>query len=192
MNTQFSKVWKRLGSSRRYRNQFVYAQAGRAFAFQIRAIMKRRGITQEELAERAGLTQGVISRAADPNYGKLTTTVKVKIANGLDMAYLGVLLPFSDAVKWFSEISEDSVQVETFEEEDQAIDLGSAASNNIGDVDIGAYKALDGMGQDNQEVIKKSAFGGSRFFIDSRSFGNSRASLPQKEEQQRLEMANAF
>jgi transcriptional regulator with XRE-family HTH domain len=128
MTIQFSKLWSRLGASRRYRNQFVSAQAGRAFAFQLRAIMKKRKITQEELAELSGLTQGVISRAADPDYGKLTTTVKVKIANGLDMAYLGILLPFSDAAKWFLDLSEESVQVKTFEEEeDSAVgDLGFA------------------------------------------------------------------
>jgi transcriptional regulator with XRE-family HTH domain len=120
MTIQFSKLWDRLGASRPYRNQFVSAQAGRAFAFQLRAIMKKRGITQEELAGRSGLTQGVVSRAADPNYGKLTTTVKVKIANGLDMAYLGVLVPFGEATKWFSNLSEESVQVKTFDEEANA------------------------------------------------------------------------
>ena len=130
MNTNFSRMWSRLAGSRRYRNQFVSAQARRAFAFQLRAIMKKRGISQEKLAEQSGLTQGVISRAADPNYGKLTTTVKVKIANGLDMAYLGILLPFSDAAKWFSQLSEDSVQVKTFEEEDcEMSNLGSVETS---------------------------------------------------------------
>jgi transcriptional regulator with XRE-family HTH domain len=82
--------------------------------------MKKRGISQERLAELSGLTQGVISRAADPNYGKLTVTVKAKIAAGLDMAYLGTLVSFSDAEKWLSNLSEESVQVATFEEENLA------------------------------------------------------------------------
>ena len=123
MNTSFSRLWSRLASSKKYRSQFVSAQARRAFAFQLRAIMKNRGLTQDKLADLSGLTQGVISRAVDPNYGKLTTTVIVKIANGLDMAYLGILVPFSDAVKWFSNLSEQSVQVPTFEEENEDVTL---------------------------------------------------------------------
>jgi transcriptional regulator with XRE-family HTH domain len=128
MSTNLSDgLWRKL-TNKSYRSQFVSAQARRAFAFQVRAIMKKRGISQSELAKRSGLTQGVISRAADPNYGKLTITVIVKIANGLDMAYLGTLVPFSDAVRWVSTLSEESVQVKDFTEEQAEfhVDLGSA------------------------------------------------------------------
>ncbi len=138
MNTDFLRgLWGRLASSRRYRKQFVSAQAKRAFAFQLRAIMKKRGLTQEKLAEHSGLSQGMISRAADPNYGKLTTTIIVKIANGLDMAYLGILVPFSEAARWFSNLSEDSVQVSTFEEEERAFKENIAA---LGSVDAEAKR----------------------------------------------------
>lgn len=129
------RLWAKL-RSRRYRNQFVSAQARRMFAFQLRAIMKKLGISQQDLAKRSGLTQGVISRAADPNYGKLTTTVKVKIANGLDMAYFGVLVPFSKAVEWTSNLSEESVQVPTFEEEDQAASAPAKVQVRLGRVPL--------------------------------------------------------
>jgi transcriptional regulator with XRE-family HTH domain len=118
MNTR--TLWAKL-ADKRYRQQFVSAQARRSFAFQLRAIMKKRGISQQELAKLSGLTQGVISRAADPNSGKLTTTVIVKIANGLDLAYLGNLVAFSEAANWFSKLSEESVQVPTFDDEDKAL-----------------------------------------------------------------------
>jgi transcriptional regulator with XRE-family HTH domain len=124
-------TWDKLSKSKRYRAQFVSSTARRAFAFQLRAIMKKRGISQERLAEMCGLTQGVISRAADPNYGKLTVTLKAKIAGGLDMAYLGTLVPFSDAAKWISNLSEESVQIATFEEENVAssVDLSALGSS---------------------------------------------------------------
>ena len=118
-------IVQRLAKSKKYRSQFVSAQARRAFAFQLRAIMKKRGLSQKELAEKSGLTQGVISRASDPNYGKLTITVIVKIANGLDMAYLGVLVPHSAIANWVANLSEDAVQVPTFEEEFGNSDLGA-------------------------------------------------------------------
>lgn len=66
------------------------------------------------------------------------------------------------------------------------------ASKKIGTVGIGAYKALAGIGQDNQEVVRKRTLGRSDFVIDGRPLGASRASLPQKYEQQQLEMVNAF
>jgi transcriptional regulator with XRE-family HTH domain len=115
-------TWSKLARSKRYRGQFISATSRRAFAFQLRSIMKRRGLSQGKLAEMSGLTQGVISRAADPNYGKLTVTIKAKIANGLDMAYIGTLVPFSEAEKWISGLSEDAVQVPTFEEENEALE----------------------------------------------------------------------
>jgi transcriptional regulator with XRE-family HTH domain len=105
--------WK----SRRYREHFMSATAKRAFAFQLQAIMQKRKLSQERLAEMCGLTQGVISRASDPEYGKLTVATKTKIAAGLDMAYLGTLVPFSHLEKWFLGLSEEAVQVATFEEE---------------------------------------------------------------------------
>jgi transcriptional regulator with XRE-family HTH domain len=107
-----------MSKSRQYREHFASSNAKRAFAFQLRAIMKKRGLSQEKLAQKCGLSQGVISRASDPTYGKLTVTIKTKIANGLGMAYLGTLVPFGDIEKWFSELSEEAVQVPTFEEED--------------------------------------------------------------------------
>jgi transcriptional regulator with XRE-family HTH domain len=110
-------TWSKLAKSREYRSQIVSATARRAFAFQLRAIMKKRDLSQEKLAEMCGLSQGVISRAADPNYGKLTVTLKTKIANGLDMAYIGNLVPFTDAERWLSGLSEEAVQVPTFVEE---------------------------------------------------------------------------
>ncbi len=111
-------TWKKMRKSRRYREHFMSATAKRAFAFQLQAIMQKRKLSQDRLAEMCGLTQGVISRAADPEYGKLTVATKTKIAAGLDMAYLGTLVPFSDLEKWFLGLSEEAVQVATFEEED--------------------------------------------------------------------------
>jgi probable addiction module antidote protein len=70
--------------------------------------------------------------------------------------------------------------------------VDSAVSEKIGVVDIGAYKSLAGIGQYNQEVVSKRDLGRSHFAFDSRPFGARRDSLPQKDEQQQLEMVNAF
>jgi transcriptional regulator with XRE-family HTH domain len=157
----FDGLWQRFAKSKRYRTQFVSAQARRAFAFQLRAIMKKRGISQEKLAERAGLTQGVISRASDPNYGKLTITVITKIANGLDMAYLGILVPYSKAVEWVSNLSEDFVQVRDFEEENAgfSVKLGAFSMQANDNSSHGKTEAHDA----EEEAMGQRQTGRSRF-----------------------------
>jgi transcriptional regulator with XRE-family HTH domain len=119
MSITFERLWQKLAGSKKYRDAFVSANAKRSIPFQLRALMKKMGLSQQKLAEQSKLTQGVISRAVDPNYGNLTINTIVKIANGLDVAYLGVFVPFSELGKWVSTLSEDSVQVETFEQENE-------------------------------------------------------------------------
>jgi transcriptional regulator with XRE-family HTH domain len=117
MTINFERIWQKLTKSKRYRAQFVSAQAKRSFPYQLRAIMKKRGMSQETLAKQADISQGVISRAANPNYGNLTINTIVKIVGGLDMAYIGLIVPFSELAKWVANLSEEGVQVSTFDEE---------------------------------------------------------------------------
>jgi transcriptional regulator with XRE-family HTH domain len=136
MGTLFEKLWNKLAGSKKYREQFVAAQAKRALPFQIRALMKKKGWSQEKLAAESGLTQGVISRAADPNYGNLTINTIVRIAGGLDVAYLGLLVPFSDLAKWFSTLSEESVQVLSFDEENERYEDSISSNQAAGPGDF--------------------------------------------------------
>jgi transcriptional regulator with XRE-family HTH domain len=115
-----SSLWRKLAKSKKYREEFVSAQLKRGIPFQARAILKsREGWTQETLAEKSGLTQGVISRALNPNYGNLTLNTIIRIAAGFDVAFIGRFVPFSELEKWFQNMSEESLQVPTFEEEER-------------------------------------------------------------------------
>lgn len=123
----FSKLWNQL-RNKPFREAYVEAQAKRAIPFQVRAIMERRGISQTELAERSGLTQGVISRAANPAYGNLTLNTIIRVAAGLDMAFVGTFVPFSKLVNHFEHLdSPELSSVSTFEEEDQLVVSGEVA-----------------------------------------------------------------
>ena len=113
----FSQLWKKLAKSKRYREEFVAAQVKRGIPFQIRTLLKQTGLTQGELASRSRLTQGVVSRAADPDYGNLTLNTIVRVAAGFDVAFVGKFVPFSELGKWFTGLSEESVRVKTFNEE---------------------------------------------------------------------------
>ena len=113
MNT-YSDLWQKL-RNKEYRENFAALQLKRGVPFQIRAILKERGWTQEQLAEQANLTQGVVSRAQNPDYGNLTINTISRVAAGFDVAFVGRFVPFSELVDWFENLSEESGNIETFD-----------------------------------------------------------------------------
>jgi transcriptional regulator with XRE-family HTH domain len=104
-------------SVREYREAFVSAFLKRYILFQIRTIRKKRGISQQQLAKDAKVTQGVVSRAEDPDYGNLTFNTVLRIAAGYDLAFVGKFVRFSEFVKTMDEMSEDSLDLPSFLEE---------------------------------------------------------------------------
>ena len=116
-----SNLWRKL-TSRPYRNAFVAEQLLQGIPFQIRVLRNKRGWSQAQLATASGLPQQVIARSEDPDDGRLTFNIVLKIANGLDMAFVGRFVSFGALVDYFeNELSEEAVQhIPTFaEEEDQ-------------------------------------------------------------------------
>jgi transcriptional regulator with XRE-family HTH domain len=111
-----SKVRQRL-RSKAYREAFVASQLKRGLPMQIRVLLKNRNWTQSDLAQRAGLKQGVVSRAADPDYGNLTLKTILKIAAGFDVAYVGRFVPFSELARWYTDLSESALSVPSFNDE---------------------------------------------------------------------------
>lgn len=117
--TTFKTLWQKLRESKKYRERFVEAQVKRGIPAQIRALMKQHELSQEELAKRAGLTQGVISRAANPSYGNLTLNTIIRVAAGLDVAFVGRFVPFSELTRYFENFSETAMRAESFIDEDE-------------------------------------------------------------------------
>ncbi len=114
--TLFKKLWAKFGS-KKYREAYVGAHLKRSVPFQIKAMRDRRGWSQVELAERAGLTQGAVSRAEDPDYGNLTFNTVIRIAAGFDVAFVGAFVRFSELARRASIQNEDSVQVVEFQKD---------------------------------------------------------------------------
>jgi transcriptional regulator with XRE-family HTH domain len=84
----------------------------------MRALLKQREWSQAELADRSGLTQGAISRAADPDYGNLTFNNVLKIAAGFDVAFVGKFVPFSELASWHDSIADETtLMVNSFDED---------------------------------------------------------------------------
>lgn len=124
----FNQLWNKLAKSKKYREEFVAAQVKRGIPFQIRRLMKQKDLSQQKLASRAGLTQGVVSRAADPEYGNLTLNTIIRIAAGFDVAFMGRFEPFSELGRWFMNLSEES-EIKTFNEENLEIQKQGSASH---------------------------------------------------------------
>jgi transcriptional regulator with XRE-family HTH domain len=117
----FSNRWKKLGR-KKYREEFAAAQVKQSIPLQIRKLLKQHGMSQETLAEKAGLTQGVVSRAANPDYGNLTLNTLIRIAAGFDIAFIGKFVPFTELDRWFADLSEESLRVKTYPEENKEIE----------------------------------------------------------------------
>lgn len=118
MNT-LKNLWLKFRNEQ-YRKGFVSAEVKRMIPFQIGSLRKLRGMSQEELAKKSGLTQGVISRAEDPDYGNLTVNTIIKIANGFDLAFVGRFVPYSELASLHTNLSEESLgSVPSYETEEQ-------------------------------------------------------------------------
>lgn len=119
----FSTVWTKLRENgAAYRKAFVGSQVKRLIPFQIYALRKMRGWSQEELADRSGLTQGVISRAEDPDYGNMTFNTVISIAGGFDVAFIGKFVPFRELDDYLVGLSEKSAgSIPSFAEDNQRV-----------------------------------------------------------------------
>jgi transcriptional regulator with XRE-family HTH domain len=105
MHIPSTNFWSRL-EDKQYRHAYAIAQFKRLVPFQISSLRKLRGWSQQELAEKAGVTQGVISRAEDPDYGNLAANTILKIANGFDVVFVGKFVPYSELEKLVNHLSE--------------------------------------------------------------------------------------
>jgi len=124
--TTFDDVWRKLAKSKKYREEFALAFLKRSVPFQVKTLRKKHCGSQAVLAERAKLTQGVVSRAEDQEYGNLTFNTVGRIAAGLDMAFIGKFVPFSEFIGFSLTLSEEQFEnIPSFEEEDAAVQLGS-------------------------------------------------------------------
>ncbi len=91
--TSWAEIKRRRGDADGVRRGYAAAQASYLLAERVRNLRESRGISQQDLAERMGTTQSVISRlesgGAKPS---LTTLERVGAALGAD-----VVIGFSDA-----------------------------------------------------------------------------------------------
>lgn len=120
--------WQKL-KDRDYRHALAVAQFKRFVPFQIGAMRKQRRWSQQELADRAGVTQGVISKAEDPDNGNLAANTILRIANGFDVVFVGQFMSYAEFDKWRNGLSERRI-VSGFDEENKEFEKTADSEPN--------------------------------------------------------------
>lgn len=115
----YEAMWDKLASNKAYRDEFSLTMFKRMVPFQAKAMRKKRGWSQEDLARNSRVTQGVISRVEDPDYGNLTINTICRVAAGFDVAFIGKFVPFTDLMDWYEASEEETGTVPFFQEQNE-------------------------------------------------------------------------
>lgn len=127
-----SNLREKLGQSKRYRESWTASVVKRMLPLQIRVLRRQREWSQADLAKESELTQGVISRAEDPNYGNLSINTLIRIAGGFDCAFIGRFVPFGELGRWYTTIADDkALEVPSFPQDRGFEMLPGIASVNL-------------------------------------------------------------
>lgn len=116
----------RIRKGRDARRRLVASNLAKGVAFQIRNTRDARGMTQDELASLAGMSQNNLCRLEDPNYGKHTLSSLKRIADALDVALVVRFIPFSRYIDWLTAtptidpgLTAEALAVPSFNEEEK-------------------------------------------------------------------------
>lgn len=101
-STSKKSLIERLRRGKETRARLVESNLAETIAFQMRATRNARGMTQEDLAEVAGMSQNNISRMESEEYGKYTIASLKRIAEAFDVALEVRFVPYSQYIDWLS------------------------------------------------------------------------------------------
>ena len=114
--TMISKLFTKLRNPE-YRKAFVASQINIGIPFQLRALMKARGWTQEKLAERTGMLQPRISAMLKPGKTRPNIETLRRLAEAFDCGLVVRFAPFSELVRWSERFDPESFDVPPFTQE---------------------------------------------------------------------------
>jgi transcriptional regulator with XRE-family HTH domain len=103
--------------NKEYRDSFVSSEVDVSVAFQIRALRKQREWSQEKLAESATMKQERISALENPSNVPNISTLK-KLANAFNIGLIVRFVPISEMMKWKLNLTPESLDVQSFDQED--------------------------------------------------------------------------
>ena len=113
-----SKIWNKLRNPE-YRKAFVASQINIAIPFQLYALLKSRGWTQAQLAERAGMLQPRISAMLKPGKTRFNIETLRRLAEAFDCGLVVRFAPFSELVRWSEQFNPELFDVPSFSQEEE-------------------------------------------------------------------------
>ena len=117
---RFTPEWRQIAKSlqdKEYRTVFVSEQVDTGLPFQIVATRKRRRWSQQDLADRTGMTQATVSRLESPSYSRFTLSTLKRLAAAFDVGLIVRFVPFSEMVDREANLSQHSLAVPSFDED---------------------------------------------------------------------------
>jgi transcriptional regulator with XRE-family HTH domain len=124
--TTISKLGEKLRDPE-YRKAFVASQINIGLPFQLRALLKARGRTQEWLAEKTGMLQPRISGLLNPGKTRPNIETLRRLADAFDCGLAVRFVPFSELAGWSEAFDPESFIVPSFEN-----DYGFVERNGFG------------------------------------------------------------
>lgn len=100
-----------------YRNAFVQERVRSSVALQIRSLRDQRKMTQQQLGDAIGMAQTWVSKLENPEYGKMTVSTLLRLANEFDTDLEIKFRPFSRTIHDLPRQGPDYFQVRSFREE---------------------------------------------------------------------------
>lgn len=100
----------RIVASQEFRDSLTDAEIVNRISFQLKSMQEDRGWTQQELAERAGIAQPLISKYFG-GYERYSLQTLKKLASAFDVTLVVGFAPFSDLVDWIIGLTPEKIAV---------------------------------------------------------------------------------
>ncbi len=115
-------------------------------ATQIKVLREEAGLTQAELAEKAGMKQERISVLEDVNYSSWTANVLKRLAKAFDMRLSIKIESFGSYLKEFESFNRDALVRPSFEEDsafkEESAPIARSVSEPVATTALGTLRAL--------------------------------------------------
>jgi transcriptional regulator with XRE-family HTH domain len=125
-------LWDNL-KNRTFRREYVAENVRTGVAYQIKAMRNARHMSQIDLAEVTGKSQGNIARLENPDYGSFSLKTLLELANAFDVWLSVEFIPFSSGVTRTTNRSPEALNAISFihDWEGRAESIGTSANTTI-------------------------------------------------------------
>lgn len=113
---KLTNMWKNF-QDKSYRDAYVSADISDTITAQVIALRKKLGLSQKQLAEKAGMKQSRISDLENLDDDNVSIDTLKRLASAFDVALTVRFIPFSELVHWVQNLSPEKIAVKCFNED---------------------------------------------------------------------------